>query len=115
MSEWTTIGYRFPGTGSEEIPYLEVLSGVLSNGQAGLMDLNLLQKQKLIGASAGVETRKDYTIFEMSGNPKSGQTLEETKILLLAQIDNVKQGKFDDWIIDAVIKDMKLSDIKNKY
>jgi zinc protease len=113
MSEWTTIGYRFPGTGSEEIPYLEVLSGVLSNGQAGLMDLNLLQKQKLIGASASVEGRKDYTIFEMSGNPKSGQTLEETKALLLAQIDSVKQGKFDDWLIDAVIKDMKLSDIRN--
>ena len=41
------------------------------------------------------------------GSPKDDQTLEEVENLLLEQIELVKAGKFDDWILPAVINDFK--------
>ena len=46
------------------------------------------------------------------GSPKQGQPLEEVKDLLLSQIEEVKKGNFEDWLLDAIISDLKLSQIK---
>jgi predicted Zn-dependent peptidase len=46
------------------------------------------------------------------GSPKQGQTLEEVKDLLLAQIEDVKAGNFPDWLVGAIISDLKLNQIK---
>src|SRR5699024_6281558 len=51
-SERVMIGYRFPGSSSRDAQMLELMSSILSNGSAGLIDLNLVKKQKLLGASA---------------------------------------------------------------
>ena len=48
------------------------------------------------------------------GSPKQGQSLEEVKDLLLAEIEKVKSGDFPDWLIPAIINDFKLEQIK-KY
>ena len=48
-----------------------------------------------------------------AGKPKEGQTLEEVKDLILGQIDLVKKGDFPDWLIPAIINDMKLDRIKS--
>ena len=57
---------------------------------------------------------KDYSMFVLSGNPKEGQKLEEVKDLLLSQIELIKKGDFPDWLIPAVINDLKLQDIKTR-
>ncbi|HKL02165.1 MAG TPA: insulinase family protein, partial [Cryomorphaceae bacterium] len=44
-SEFVTVGYRLPGAGTPEALKLEIMDGILSNGKAGLIDLNLNQKQ----------------------------------------------------------------------
>ena len=36
-----------------------------------------------------------------------GQTLEEVEQLLLEQLELVKAGKFEDWILPAIINDFK--------
>ena len=41
------------------------------------------------------------------GSPKDDQTLEDVEKLLLEQIEHVKNGKFEDWILPAVINDFK--------
>jgi zinc protease len=110
--DFIQMGYRFGGVHTEDPVYLDVISSMLSNGQAGLMDLNLVQKQKLLNGGAGVNTMKDYSAFMLSGSPRQGQTLEEVRDLMLAELENIKNGKFDDWLIDAVIKDIKLSQEK---
>ena len=46
------------------------------------------------------------------GTPKQGQNLEEVKDLLLSQINEVKKGNFPDWLVDAIISDLKLDKIK---
>ena len=45
--------------------------------------------------------------------PKENQSLEEAEQLLLAEIEKVKNGDFPDWLIPAIINDMKLQKIRN--
>ena len=52
----------------------------------------------------------DYSVMNMDAQPKQNQTLEEVRDLLLEQVELVKQGEFEDWLIPAVIADFKKSD-----
>ncbi len=73
---------------------LDPASSILSNGKAGLFDLNLNKQQKLQGAQAGLQQYKDYGMFLMVGTPKQGQKLEEVKDLLMGQLELLKKGRF---------------------
>ena len=110
--EFVRFGYRFPGAGSHDADMLTLLENVLSNGTAGLIDLNLNQDQKIIDAYASTDINKDYSVFYLGGKPREGQTLEDVKNLLLQQIELVKEGKFPDWLIPAIISNFKLNQIK---
>src|SRR5690606_13392012 len=44
-------------------------------------------------------------------SPKEGQSLEETKDLILEEVENVKKGNFDDTLIKAIVANAKLSSI----
>lgn len=112
MSEWVTLGYRFNGAKSEDEAYLTLLSQVMSNGKAGVLDLDLIKKQKVLSANMYPYVLKDYSMMMLMANPKEGQSLEEAKDLLLAAIEKVKTGDFDDWLIEACINDLKLQDMK---
>jgi hypothetical protein len=61
---------------------LQLIDGILSNGSAGLIDLNLLQAQKVLSANAYSSISNDYSIIQLSGEPKEGQTLEQVRDLL---------------------------------
>ena len=115
-ASWVNIGYRLPGVKSEDIYMLNLFDGLLNNGQAGLIDLDLIKGQKVLDAYSSPNTMKDYSIFQLSGNPREGQTLEEVKDLLLAQVEKIKAGEFEEWMLPAVIKDFKLSEQqRNQY
>ena len=53
----------------------------------------------------------DYSIHILSGTPKEGQSLK-VENLLLAEIDNIKKGLFDDELLIAVLNDEKNSHAK---
>lgn len=110
--EAVIIGYRLPGTGTRESELLQIMDLILSNSKAGLIDLNLNQKQRVIDASSSPRVLTDYSIFTMSGRPRDGQPLEEVKDLLLSQLDLIKKGDFPDWIITAVNNNLKLEQIR---
>lgn len=113
---WVSIGYRLPGVKNEDIYMVDLFDGLLNNGQAGLIDLNLIKGQKVLDAYTGADVMKDYSTFEMSGNPREGQSLEEVKDLLLAEIEKIKSGDFEEWMLPAIIKDFKLSEQqRNEY
>jgi len=107
-AENIAIGFRMPAANTREAAVLEFIDYLLTNGKAGLIDLNLVQKQKVLRAGSGVETMADYSIFELYGTPKEGQTLEEVKELLLSQIEALKNGDFDEKLLQAVINNFKL-------
>lgn len=107
------IGYRFDKAGSRDAMMMRIVSGMLLNGSAGLIDLDLLQKQKVLKAASYESFMHDYSSHMLFGMPREGQSLEDVKDLLLAQLDSIKQGKFDDWLVQAVVRDFKLNDIRS--
>lgn len=107
MAGWVTMGWRFAGTGSNDPMMLDLISGLMSNGQAGLIDLDLLQQQKVLEAYAYSGEQADYSEFSMGGNPKQGQSLEEVRALLLQELGKLKQGQFDDWLLKAVVNNQR--------
>ena len=106
--------FRVGGVGSEDQPYCDVIDMLLNNSQAGLMDLNLVQKQKVLYAGSFYYALKDYGIQGMQGAPLEGQSLDEVANLMLAQLDSIKHGHFDDWLIQAVVNDIKLNKIRRE-
>ena len=85
---------------------------LLNNSEAGLIDLNLKQQQKVLNAGSYVDNMNDYSLHAFYGTPKEGQTLDEVKELLLEQLELLKKGDFEDWLIDAVVTDLKKSEME---
>ncbi len=112
-AEYLQLSWRFEGANSNDAAYYHLLKGVLFNTKAGLIDLNLINKQELLDAYAYFSEHEDYSLFMMYGKPREGQSLEEIERLLLAQVELLKEGKFPDWMLDAVIRDYKYRDMKS--
>jgi predicted Zn-dependent peptidase len=106
-AESVTIGFRLPGNKSKDVLLADLVGQILTNGKAGLMDLNLVKKQKLLRAGASAFTLIDYGILYMSGNATQGQSLEEVKALMLGEVENLKKGNFDDNLITSIINNQK--------
>lgn len=113
-AEFLYLGYRFPGANTHENDMVTMVDMILANSAAGLLDLNLNQSQKVLGSGSFVMTFKDYSTHILTGNPRKGQSLEEVQDLLLEQVEKVKKGDFPDWLPEAIINDMKLSEIKGQ-
>ena len=88
---------------------LELMEDVLSNGRAGLFDLDLNQTMKVQRASGGTELMHDHGAFFLMGTPKEGQSLDEVKALMLGEIDKLKKGDFPDNLLPSIINNMKRS------
>ncbi len=111
--ESVMLTYRTPGKHTKEEMYLSLIGSVLYNGQAGLIDLDLVKKQKVMSAYAYGSTFNDYGMFVLAGTPREGQTLEEVKDLLLAELDKVKKGEFDEWLLEAIMNEAKMYEIES--
>lgn len=111
-AEWLNMAFRFKGLNSPDAQLLRLTDMILSNSQAGLIDLNLKQQQKVLEPSSYVNSLNDFALHVFSGKPREGQSLADVKKLLLEQIDLVKKGQFDDWLIEAVINDLKKNSIQ---
>ena len=113
-AESVSLAFRFDGSYSEDQKYVTLIDMILSNSKAGLIDLNLNQQQKVLRAGAYPNFMRDYGMHAFYGQPREGQTLEEVTDLLLGEIEKIKNGEFDDWMIEAVINDLRLSEIRRQ-
>ena len=111
-AENVTLAWRFPGAASKELETLQILSRILYNGQAGLIDLDLTQQQKTLSAYCYPEAMSDYSAFMMTGLPKAGQTLDEVKDLLLGELKKLRDGDFDENLLEANINNFKLQQLR---
>lgn len=109
-AESVTIGLRFNGASSEDADVLTIVDYILSNGQAGLLDLNLNKQQKVLSASSSTSIMKDYSVHILTGRPREGQSLEQVRDLIFGQIMEIKLGNFPDWIIPAIITNLRLEE-----
>ncbi|HLF33611.1 MAG TPA: insulinase family protein, partial [Cyclobacteriaceae bacterium] len=113
-AENLAFAFRFGGDSTEDKKYVTLINYILSNYAAGLIDLNLVQQQKIQNGGCGMNFFKDYGYHEFWGQPREGQSLEEVAGLLLGEIDRIKKGEFEDWLIKAVINDLKLQTIRGQ-
>lgn len=112
-SPTVTLAWRLDGVGSEDAKKARLMDLVLANGKAGLIDLNLVKSQRVGEQTYSyLQSYDDYSQFVMAGQPKTGQSLEEVQKLLLAQLANIKKGKFQDWLLDAIINNAEYQEIK---
>ncbi len=108
------IGFRFPGATTKDARMLNFIGSMLTNGQAGLIDLDLVKKQKLLSAYAYPYVLKDYSALLLQGNPTEGQSLDEVKNLLLQEIDKLKKGEFSQDLMQSIVNNEKKNMIQ-KY
>ncbi len=112
-AEQVMLGWRMPGADPYQSALALMVDGILSNGQAGLVDLDLVQAQKVLDAGTYYYELDDYSAFLAYGNPREGQSLEELRGLLEAQVRRVVDGQFPEWLLEAVANDQKLQMIRS--
>lgn len=106
-AEFIAMGFRLPGIHDKDAILADLVGQVLTNGKAGLMDLNLVKKQKLLRASAYTNIMIDYGMLMLQGSPTQGQSLDEVRSLMLGEIENLKKGNFDAALLTSIINNAK--------
>ena len=104
------LGWRSEKASSLQNDTLELVSAVLYNGKAGLLDIDLNQEMKVMDAGAYAEPMLDHGFFLLAGQPKEGQSLDEVKELLLGEINKLKCGDFDEDLLLSALNNKKLDD-----
>ena len=111
-SELVMMGWKYPGAGTKDALVASVASYILYNGSAGLIDLDLNQQQKVLGAQSEAYTRPDAGEFILLAEPKQGQTLEQARDLLLEEVAKLRNGEFDEAVIEGTINNLKMSQMQ---
>jgi predicted Zn-dependent peptidase len=106
------LAYRFPGITTREATLMRLVDMILSNQTAGLIDLDLNQQQKVLSAGSFQFPQVDYSVHFLFGNPLTGQKLEDVEKLLLAELEKVKRGEFDDNLITAIANDLTVRQMR---
>lgn len=106
-SETYFAGWLTGSATSADALMLELAASVLSNGNSGIIDQNIMQTQKVLYAAASADQLSDAGLLMLFGMPKAGQTLEQVEALLLEQVEALKRGEFDESILNAIIANYK--------
>lgn len=117
-AEALMLAWRFPGANHPDYETLQIVDYILCNGKAGLIDLDINQKQEALGVSSYIWGLTDYSSYMVSGRPKEGQTLEQLQELMMSEIAKLRNGEFDEKLIPATINNFKLekqNEIDNNY
>ena len=108
-NEFVLMGWRTPGNAAEDAEYSTIASSILSNGLAGLIDLDVMQKQLVLGADVYPYDRSDWGLFLADGSPKEGQSLEEVEEIIRTQVYRLASGDFPEELLAAAIANYRLS------
>ena len=97
------ITYPLPSPRNEEVAVAELVGNILTNEKTGLLDVNLNQAQKVMGAWAYYQTLADYGMIQIYAMPRQDQSLEELRDLVVEQVEKLKKGEFSEETLKAVI------------
>lgn len=112
-SEFVMIGWRLPGEKVVGGEVATLANSVLYNGKAGLMDMDLMQMQKLLDAGSFVYRRADYDELLIQAYPKEGQSLDDVRKLVLDEVAKLRSGDFDEELLTAAYANAKLSEMRS--
>ena len=105
--EQLLLGFRTAPRYHTDYHALRLTDMILDNSVAGLINLDLVEKQLVRSAGSYPQNYNDHGIHFFYGIPKEGQSLDQVEKLILSQINRVREGDFEDWVIPAVINDFK--------
>ena len=108
--ESVLLTWRFDGINSHQSDTLALLSQVLHNGKAGLLDLDLNLPQKVVSSESEVVAYCDYTGFMLTAMPQPGQSLESLRELLMQEVKKVWNGDFSEDLVKSIITEKKLAE-----
>ncbi|MBR5699486.1 MAG: insulinase family protein [Bacteroidales bacterium] len=112
-AEFVMMGWRTPGDKTTDSEVADIAGSLLYNGMAGLIDLNVNQRQRVLQSYVFPYGRVDYGTFIALGMPKAGQSLVEVKDILLAEVEKLAQGEFSDDLLRAVINNQRLDKMRS--
>jgi len=104
-------GYKGVKITDEDADALEFVCSLLNNGmQTGLLD-KLMLDGKITMAEAGFDARRDQGRIIIEAIPyydisqRQYESNAATKKIVMAEIDKIKKGNIEDWLIEAVKKE----------
>ena len=112
-AEAIIMGWKYPGAASKDALIAEVAASVLYNGAAGLIDLNINQEQKVLGASGMSYPRPDASELIIMAYPKQGQTLDEVREIMLEEVAKLRNGEFDEELLAGTVNNLRLAQMKS--
>ena len=112
-SDFILMGWRTPGASSTDSDASEIVSSVLYNGLAGLIDLDVIQRQKVLGAGIFPYNRADYGLFMVEIQPKEGQSLEAARDVILEEFEKLRSGDFPEELVEAAKANWKLRQMQS--
>jgi predicted Zn-dependent peptidase len=102
---WPTVPFSHPDADA-----LTVMDMLMANSHTGIIDLDLVQAQKVKSASSGPDFLNEGGVWQMWAVPKKGQTLEQAEALLMEAAAKLKAGGFTDEDIRAVITNFEVGE-----
>lgn len=111
-AEFVFVSWRCPGDKFAGSEVAQIVSSVMYNGMAGLLDLDINQQQKALGMFSENYNRTDHGEFIIEGLPKDGQSLSEVRDLILEEVAKLRNGDFDESLVQAAIANYKLRDMR---
>ncbi len=112
------LAWKMPNVRHADYDALELLSSIMANGKCGLLDIDVMQKQTLLGCWDYLYDGNDYSTYFLVGNPKERQSLDEVRDVLLAEIEKLKKGEFSDELLQSIIRNEKRNELigqQNNY
>ncbi len=106
-AENVALAWRTEAPTTEDYYMAPLVSSILYNGQAGLIDMDINQQQRTLFSYAMDNTLGDYGFVGVAGMPKQGQTLEQVAELLLEEVDKLRRGEFPEELIAATVANLK--------
>lgn len=107
--EQVLVGWRTAKNADADRYALTVLDMLMDNSTAGIINLELNQKQAVKRAGSYPSFWNDLGLWTMWGLPKEGQTLEQVEALLLQTVQKLKDGAFSEADLKAVVTDFEVS------
>lgn len=93
------IGYLGQNVTDDHL-FMMILNGMLSNGYVGLLD-DLKSNHQLL--NVGVRNRYNSLahVLCITGEPKMDQSLPEVRDMILAEVEKICNGQFDDFLFEG--------------
>ena len=112
-SDFILMGWRIPGAWTTESDAADIVGSILYNGMAGLVDLDVIQKQAILDGMVMPYVQADYGELMIEAYPKEGQSLEEVRDVFLAEMAKLRAGEFSEELVEAAKANYKLQQMQS--